>query len=466
MTILTRRQWLASSAAGAVSGRAARPLNIVFLLTDDQRWDSLGCMGHPVVETPHLDRLAREGVLFQNNFCATAICCTSRASIFTGLHEPTHGISDFSTPLPGEVHARSYPVLLKRAGYRMGFAGKYGVGDKLPADDYDYWQGLPGQAGTYWHEWKGRRTHLTRMIGEQAVEFLESGPPGRPFCLSVSFKAPHAEDPNPRQYIYDPAQAGLYKDAVLPVAKTAAPAYFDRLPAFLKTSEGRVRWGWRFRTPESYQEMVKGYLRLITGVDQVVGRIRAALHKLGVADKTAIVFTSDNGYLLGEHGLADKWFMFEESIRTPLIVYHPGLPAGRRGTVRQEQTLNVDIAPTLAALADVTPPASIQGASLVPLLYDEARNWRRDWFYSHHFVHKLIPKSEGIREERWKYVRYIETDPVYEELYDLRADPGETNNLAADPRHAGQVDRLRGRWKQWSDHLAVASPVQPYQALV
>lgn len=466
MTI-TRRNFLgaAAGALAAMQAQAKRPPNIVFLLTDDQRWDTLGCMGHPIVRTPNVDSLAREGVLFRNNFCATAICCTSRATIFSGLHETTHRISDFSTALPEPVHARTYPVLLKRAGYRMGFVGKYGVGTDMPAGDYDYWQGLAGQAGTYWHEWKGRRTHLTRMMGEQAIEFLESSSGDRPFCLSVSFKAPHAEDPNPRQYIYDPAQDGLYKDATVPVPKTAAPEYFDRLPDFLKTSEGRVRWGWRFRTPESYQEMVKGYLRLISGVDDVVGDIRSSLHRLGLAGNTVIVYTSDNGYLLGEHGLADKWFMYEESIRTPLVVYDPRLPAPLRGSERTEMALNVDLAPTFVSLAGLQAPSSMQGSSLLPLVWGESPRWRQDWFYSHHFRHKLIPQSEGVRAERWKYIRYIESNPTFEELYDLRADPGETANLAGDPHHRKQLNHLRTRWSRWRHHLADSSPVREYQTL-
>lgn len=464
MTI-TRRNLLAAAALAAMRAQPKRPPNIIFLLTDDQRWDTLGCMGHPIVRTPNVDILARDGVLFRNNFCATAICCTSRATIFSGLHETTHGISDFDAALPEPIHARTYPVLLKQAGYRMGFVGKYGVGADLPAGDYDYWQGLEGQASTYWREWKGRRTHLTRMMGEQAIEFLESSSGDRPFCLSVSFKAPHAEDPNPQQYIYDPAHAGLYKDVAVPVPQTAAAEYFDRMPDSLKKSEGHVRWGWRFRTPESYQEMVKGYLRLISGVDDVVGDIRAALHTLGLADNTVIIYTGDNGYLLGEHGLADKWFMYEESIRTPLVVYDPHLPVQLRGRERTEMVLNVDLAPTFVSLAGLQPPSSMQGSSIVPLLRGESPRWRKEWFYSHHFRHKLIPQSEGIRTERWKYIRYIERNPTFEELYDLRLDPGETNNLTASADHRNQLNHLRKRWSMWRRHLAASSPVRPYRKL-
>ncbi len=458
MMSMTRRSLLGGAAAFAASALGApdRRPNIVFLLADDQRWDTLGCMGNHIIRTPNIDRLSQQGVTFQNNFCATAICCTSRASVFTGLYEKSHGITDFSTALSPRIHAQSYPVLLKKAGYRTGFVGKYGVGNDMPASDYDYWQGLAGQGGTYWHEWKGKRTHLTRMMGEQALEFLEGSGKSQPFCLNVSFKAPHAEDPNPKQYIYDPVDEGLYNNVTIPTPKTAAPEYFEALPEFLKTSEGRVRWGWRFTTPESYQEMVKGYYRLISGIDAVVGKVVKKLEQMGVADNTVIVYTSDNGYFLAEHGLADKWFMLEESIRTPLIVYDPRLAANARGKRRSEMTLNVDLAPTLLSIAGVEAPGSMQGRSFMPLVAGGSQQWRSEWFYSHHFKHPRIPMSEGIRDGRWKFVRYLEKD--YEELYDLREDPMEIRNLHGQQAAAGQEERLRTRWKTWNKALEAWTP--------
>ncbi|MCX6621080.1 MAG: sulfatase-like hydrolase/transferase, partial [Acidobacteria bacterium] len=196
--MISRREFVGGAAASAVG--AVRP-NIVFLLTDDQRWDTLGCMGNPIIRTPNIDRLAAQGVTFRNNFCATAICCTSRASVFTGLLEKSHGISSFSSDLAPRLFAQSYPALLRQAGYRMGFIGKYGVGTHLPADTFHYWRGLAGQAGNYMREHNGRRMHLTRIFEEQSVEFLKESTARQPFCLSVSFKAPHAEDDNPSQYV-------------------------------------------------------------------------------------------------------------------------------------------------------------------------------------------------------------------------------------------------------------------------
>ncbi|MCX6621081.1 MAG: sulfatase-like hydrolase/transferase, partial [Acidobacteria bacterium] len=245
----------------------------------------------------------------------------------------------------------------------------------------------------------------------------------------------------------DPALKDLYKDATIPVPKTAGPGYFDALPDFLKGSEARVRWGWRFTTPESYQEMVKGYYRLISGVDDAVGSIVAALEKLGMRENTVVIFTSDNGYYLGEHGLADKWFMHEESIRTPLVISDPRAAAGRR----DEMSLNIDLAPTMLSLAGVERVASMQGRDLMPFVGGQKPPWRKDWFYSHHFRHERIPRSEGIRSERWAYMRYLDSKPLYEELYDLRTDALEEHNLAG--RTRAQV-HLQERWTVWNKALA------------
>jgi Arylsulfatase A and related enzymes len=463
----TRREFLASLASVPAVGprahsRDANRPNILFLLTDDHRWDALGCMGNKVIRTPHLDRLAADGTLFLNNFCSTAICMASRASIFTGLHERSHGISRFDLPLTPQAFARGYPALLRKAGYRTGFIGKYGVGNTMPAAEFDYWKGFPGQ-GRYFVEHNGRTVHLTNLMGDQAVEFLESGDAKQPFCLSVSFKAPHAQDEDPRQYLYDPGLENLYQNATVPVPKTATRRYYEELPPFLQNSEGHIRWKKRFATPEEYQKSVKAYYRLITGVDNVVGRIRKKLDEIGQAANTVIIFTSDNGYYLGERWLADKWYLHEESVRTPLIIFDPRLPQSRRGRRRREMTLNLDLAPTMLDVAGLKPPASMQGRSLLPLVRGERISWRTEFFYSHLFQHPGIPKSEGIRNERWMYARYIETDPLYEELYDLRRDPFEEHNLAHDSSASEQLQAMRKRWQAWRDALARWSPDVSWQ---
>ncbi len=457
---LSRRRFLhllgAGTAALAVPGcgllrnKTVEKPNVIFLLTDDQRWDAVGCMGNSVIKTPNMDRLAAKGVLFNNNFVTTSICAPSRASIFTGQYQRRHGIDDFNKGFSPSAWAQTYPMLLRQAGYYTGFVGKYGMANQspLPEEQFDHFWGFAGQ-GQYFHEIGGEQVHLTKMIGEKSIEFLEKRRQDRPFCLSVSFKAPHVQDTHPDQFLYDPQLGQLYSDVTIPVPETAAPQYFEILPEFIRKSEGRTRWQLRFATPEQYQNSVKGYYRLVSGVDVALGQIIASLEALGLYENTVVIITGDNGFFLSEHGLAGKWLMYEESIRTPLIVYDPRLTGSLQGQRREAMTLNIDIAPTILDFAGVKIPEGMQGKSLRPLIINAGDNWRTDWFYEHHFGYDgRIPRSEGIRTERWKYVRYIDQDPPYEQLFDLVSDPKEINNLAQDQSYLPVLGKLRDRWQE------------------
>ncbi|HJT78544.1 MAG TPA: sulfatase, partial [Gemmataceae bacterium] len=399
----------------------------------------------PVVRTPHIDALAARGTLFPNHFVTTSICCVSRASIFTGQYARRHHINDFSTPLTPEALARTYPALLRAAGYRTGFIGKYGVGNVMPVKAFDYWRGFPGQ-GRYFEP--GAAEHLTARLGDQALEFLSGCDGTRPFCLSVSFKAPHCQDGARREFPPDPRDASLYAGVTIPVPRSATEAAFRKLPDFVQHSEARKRWQRRFATPELFQQSVRDYLRLVTGVDREVGRIVDALRKAKLDGNTLVVFTSDNGFFYGEHGLAGKWFMYEESIRVPLIVVDPRAPEGARGRKVEAMTLNIDLAPTLLDYAGVAVAPAMQGRSLRPLVRGEHPAWRTDWFYEHHTLPKILPPSEGVRTERWAYLRWTGPEPAVEELYDLRADPLEEHSLAAAAGHRETLTRLRARWAE------------------
>jgi len=436
-----------SEAEGPKALGMAKP-NIIFLLTDDHRADALGCAGNPVIYTPNIDDLAKNGVRFKNAFVTTSICAPSRASIFSGQWTRRHGINDFATSFSQEALAQTYPLLLRQAGYIIGFVGKYGVGrgPDFPADKFDLWYGCPGQCDPYERkDQNGNYKHLTEIMCDQAIEFLHGCSKYQPFCLSVSFKAPHVQDADPRQFVYDRAHKNLYKDTIIPVPQTADPRYFEALPEFLQKSESRRRWQIRFSTPQMYQESVKGYYRLITGVDLVIEKIRQELKHLNFADNTVIIFSADNGFYLGEHGLAGKWFPHEESIRVPLIVFDPRTKNRKsyRGVTLEQFALNVDIAPTILELAGVEIPQQMQGRSLVPLLKGQKPKWRTEFFYEHLYEHKTIPKSEALRTQRWKYARYI--DYGYEELYDLKNDPHETTNLAKDEKYLQTLESLRKR---------------------
>lgn len=448
---LPRRRFLTLAAAVALARAQNRRPNLIVLVTDDQRWDTLGCMGNRIIQTPNIDRMAAEGVVFTNHFVTTSISMSSRASLFTGLYLRTHRINDFQTSFSEAQYARTYPEILRRAGYRTGFIGKWGVGDQMPAHRFDYFRGFPGQ-GHYFPKRPDESVHLTEVMGGQAVEFLRGSRPPQPFCLSVSFKAPHVQDEDPRQFLHSRATADLYRDVEIPVPKTADPRYIALLPIEVQRSEARRRWAVRFSTPALYQQSVKAYYRLITEVDTVVGRIRDELRRLGAEDHTVILYTSDNGFYLGEHGLAGKWFMHEESIRAPMIVFDPRLPASRRGARRSEMTLNLDLAPTILSLAGVSGPP-MQGRDLAPLAEGRTIPWRTEWFYEHLFEHAWIPRTEGIRTSELKYTRYLDTRPLFEEVFDLRSDPLEERNLVHESGRLDEASRLRERWRRWREAL-------------
>jgi arylsulfatase A-like enzyme len=443
---------LFSVAPAAVA--VAAPPNLVFILTDDQRFDSMGCAGNTAIQTPNLDRLAANGVRFRNHFATTAICAVSRASIFSGQYERRHGIGNFSTPFSADQWQATYPMRLRAAGYRTGFIGKFGVGNakQIAAreGDFDYWRGLPGQAGEWFIDPQdATKTHATARFGDQALEFLDGSTNGQPFSLSISFNAPHARDGKPREFRPDLRDESLYANDTLPVPVTATEEYFNRLPEFVRKSEGRRRWEKRFANPEMFQSTMRDYYRLVTGIDREVGRIMAKLEERGLATNTVIVFTSDNGWFAGERGMADKWLMYEASIRLPMIVLDPRIPSAARGRTVDALTLNIDCAPTLLDLAGLPIPEQMQGRSLRPFLTGERpADWRTDFFYEHHFGPAIIPPSEGIRTERWTYLRWMPPNPESEELYDVRADPFEQRDLAADPAFAETLKTLREQWRR------------------
>lgn len=438
-----------------------RPPNILFLLTDDQRWDTLGCMGNRIIQTPVIDGLAREGVVFNNAFVTTPICVTSRASFFTGLYARSHGIWAFRQRFSPAQFAATYPALLRKAGYRVGFVGKYGLDEPPePRDQFDDWRGFLGQGKHFPQGEPG--PHMTQVMTDQAREIIGAQSPAQPFCLSISYKSPHVDDPDPRQFLADPRDEHLYRDVRMPVPKTMDTRSIERFPIEIQGSEARRRWAVRFSTPDLYQRSVRNYYRMITGVDRSVGELIAALEKRGLRDNTVIVFTSDNGFYLGEHGLAGKWFMHEESLRVPLVIHDPR-PGAARGARVDAMTLNIDCAPTLLELAGAAPAPSMQGRSLVPWLRGERPAWRSEFFAEHLFQHDWIPRSEGVRTERWKYARYLDLPGPFEELYDLHADRYEETNLAPLPAHRAQLEALRKRREAWLAALAAWRPGQPWR---
>ncbi|TVP83004.1 MAG: hypothetical protein EA353_00045, partial [Puniceicoccaceae bacterium] len=369
----------AELASGELSARAAeattRP-NVIFFLTDDHRNDGLGVAGHPVLKTPVMDTLAEQGVRFENAFVTTSICMASRASILTGVTERTHGNTFGQPPVPGPIARLSYPVLMRDAGYRTGFIGKYGVQMHQfnPAREFDVFH--PVNRTPYFKQMPdGSQRHETDLCADHAIAFLQAQSPDQPFSLSISFNAPHAEDRDRRPGIghfpWPPSTDGMYEDIKIPPPRLSDPAIFEALPDFLRHSMNRERYHWRWDTPEKYQTNMRAYFRMISGIDNAIGRIIDTLRDEGLADNTVIIVTGDNGFYLGERGLSGKWSHFEESLRVPLIVYDPRLPAEKRNRVVAEKALNIDIPATLLDLAGIPAPDLYQGQSLLPLVRGE-----------------------------------------------------------------------------------------------
>jgi arylsulfatase A-like enzyme len=442
-----RLLWLLACLSGSCALLAQAPdsrPNFLFILTDDQRWDALGHAGNPLIHTPEMDRLAASGYYFPHAFVTTPICAASRATLMTGQYERNHGFTFGTPPLDSARCQLSYPRLLREAGYHTGFLGKFGMNwAEDPRESFDHF-GPENQNG-YWKltgPGGSQHIHLTDYLGDQAVAYLEERERGQPFCLSLSFHAPHANDRLPEQYVWPPRLDSLYAEVRIPDPLMGEPEWFEAQPDYVKSGLNRLRWYWRFDTPEKYQRRVKGHYRMLSAIDENLGKIRQALEAQGLADNTLIVLMGDNGYFLGERGLAGKWLMYEPSLRVPLVIYdpRPGHPARRI----EQMALNLDLAPTFLDLAGLAVPADMQGQSLLPLLEGKTVDWRGDFLCEHLFDMPYIPQSEGVRTERYKYFRY-RADPFHEELYDLQRDPEERHNLADDPAHTNTLLRLRQR---------------------
>lgn len=429
-------------------------------------------MGNPILRTPNLDRIAEQGIRFRNSFVTTAICCCSRASILTGQHMWRHGIRDFEIPLSAPQLELTYPVLLRKAGYRTAFLGKYGVGGaqaygpaklssvdaqgrapgtvrpslSLPSDRFDFWYGFP-QSINFLQMVDGQKRHLTELLTEKTIEFLRGNPADRPFCISLDLKEPHG----PWNY-FDPEVPDNYRTSDVPLPPSATQADFEAQPEFIRNSLNGYDGGrWPADARARFVREARTSYRLVEGVDRAVGRIMTTLQELNLDSDTVVIFTSDNGSLRGAHGLAGKWLSYEESVRVPLIIRDPRLPAGSRGGLREQMALNIDLAPTMLRLAGTTVPDTMQGSDLGPVLADPQAKWREEWFHEHTYTPEgdrlPIARSEAVRTTRWKYIRYFETTPRYEQLFDLVNDPLERTNLANKEGHKGILAEMRNRWK-------------------
>ncbi len=421
--------------AHSAIAEATRP-NILFLFTDDQRFDTLGCAGHPIVKTPTIDRLAAKGVRFENAFVTTPVCWVSRAVVLTGQWARSHAIRESVPTVKPESLEFIFPVVLRQAGYRTAHFGKWHLkappGFK-PEKQYDEFEDIT------WNPYfktmpDGSKRHETDIIGDRAIAFIESQPKDKPFCMNLWFNAAHAEDKDRRpgigQHPWPQSTDGMYDDIPIPRPRLDSMSIYDAHPQFLKKSINRSRFFWGYDTPGKFQTNVRAYYRMISGIDKAVARVLTALDKAGLSDNTIVVYSGDNGYYLGDRGFQGKWSHFEESLRVPMVIYDPRIPASGQGRVLKEMALNVDLAATFVDWAGLPKLAQYEGRSLAPFVRGEkVADWRNHFFCEHLDLAPTLT-WEGIRGERYVYARYFDQKPPYEFLYDLKTDPDELSNLA------------------------------------
>jgi N-acetylglucosamine-6-sulfatase len=446
----------ALSQSSVNSKPAARP-NIVFILVDDLRWDELGIAGHPFLKTPHIDRIGKEGARFRNAFMTTPLCSPSRASFLTGQYAHTHGITDNVDRSAASHRLVTFPRLLRESGYETAFIGKWHMGnDDTPRPGFDRWVSFKGQ-GTYLdpdinEDGKAVKPagYITDILSGYAVEFIRRRR-DKPFLVYLAHKAIHPEAKqqndgsvdltNPERFIPAERHQHLYASRTIPHRPNYKRAPEGK-PALLRQIGNLPPLGPATATRD---ETILGRQRTLAAIEDSVGDILKALKETGQLDNTILVFTSDNGYFYGEHGLSfERRLAYEESIRMPLLVRYP--KRIKAGTVRDEFVLNLDLAPTLLELAGLTVPDTMQGRSLAPLLKGEKTAWRNS-FLIEYYSDKVFPRIarmgyKAVRNQRWKYIHYLELDGM-DELYDLKTDPYEMKNLIDQPGAQEPLGRMK-----------------------
>jgi arylsulfatase A-like enzyme len=489
---ITRRDalaFLAGSAASLRFGSAAwrrpsseegkkKPPNIVVFMTDDQRQDAMSVAGNRILLTPNMDRIALEGVRFRESFVTNSLCGPSRASFLTGLYSHAHGyISNADPPAfeqqKGIERQTTYVERLRVAGYRTAIVGKWHLRGSPSESGFGQWVIFPWQGEYFDPDMIANgavvkmRGHSCDVVGDQALAQLRAAATEQPFCLLVHFKAPHRSWEPPARF------ENTFADVEVPVPRTFEDRLEGRPDAVRRATMAIADMGdfakrgvspdlsREERKRRNLQELVKNYYRVLLAVDENVGRVLKFLDEKRLADDTVVVYTSDNGFFLGEHGLFDKRLMYEPSIRVPMLVRLPS--RFRPGHVDSDHmVLNVDLAPTLLELAGVDPTTGLHGRSFLPLLDRREVPWRDAFLYEYYEypAAHCVRKNRGIRTDRWKLIHFFE-QPEEWELYDLKTDPDETVNLAGRRDQRERVRRLRERMEALRRELGDSDPPGP-----
>ncbi|WP_282135259.1 sulfatase family protein [Seonamhaeicola maritimus] len=453
--------------------------NIIFLMADDQASYTLGCYGNADVKTPNIDKLSSMGVTFDHNYATTAICMASRATVMTGLLEFRTGTNFLHGPMKQETWDQSYPVLLRQAGYTTAFAGKFGFEIQketeekaiMPEADFDAWAG--GSAQTSYDTKKNKALlkysekypHSTMAYGAFGSDFIKSSvQKDKPFCLSISFKAPH------RPTTPDPRFNAIYKGKTFQKPGNYGREYGEHFSKQSKQGRQYPRFfEWHYN--DKYDQVMATYNQQIYGIDQAVGMIIETLKQTGADKNTVIIYTSDNGFFCGSHGYGSKVLPYEESSKVPLIIYDPRHPNSNKGIRSKALTGNIDIAPTILSLAGLNPKEKIDGKNIMPLYNNPNEEIHKTmalinvWGPSE--THSLSIVSKDYKYIYWGFADkgYVET----EELYHLKNDPLELENVADSPKHKDHLHNLQNdydeRVKSWKAKAVNYNNYERYSTL-
>lgn len=460
---------LLAGSAGMTAAQAQskeKPPNFVFFLGEGTRHDALSIAGNAIVKTPWHDRIGREGIVFRNAFCTNSLCAPARATLLTGLYSRSTGALSnrhLQVPLPSDIPL--FTDLLRQAGYEIAIVGKVHVHNGVEERQWDYYFGhndatnnyvnpifKEGRDGKVGEAKQYRGVYPDDLTVDRALHWLENRRSEKPFCLLVWFVAPHEPFFRARRYF------NLYNQGtIIPV-----PANFDNdlkgypgKPKCFVAANNKIGTSWNHTSCGSLEGLAKDYYAGLAAVDENMGRILKYLEEKNTLDDTAIVYTSDHGYFLGEWRLFDKRLMHEPSIRVPTMMRFPKRILA--GTIRDETVLDIDVAPTILDLAGVPVPAHFQGKSLLPLSQTADPSFRKDWYYHYYQGGDESPQNRGIRTAQYKLIHYPDEEPQEFELYDLANDPGEEMNLYGNPDHAALLQRLRNRMLE----LEAAIPERP-----
>jgi len=451
--------------------------NILFIMTDDHAAHAMGCYGSVINQTPHLDRIAQDGMRFNNCFCTNALCEPSRATILTGTYNHINEVTTIGAHL--DNRQENVAKILQRNGYQTAIVGKWhlGQGEAHWPTGFDYWNILQGQGPYFDPEMvrNGEKVqyegYTTDLITDLSLEWLKERDKDKPFFLMYHHKAPH------RPWDPDDKHADMYEDTDIPTPETFDDDYSNRAAAAgaarMTVAEDLTERDLKQPVPEGlspeeekhwkYQRYIKDYLRCVASVDDNVGRVLDYLDEEGLTDDTIVVYTSDQGFFLGDHGWYDKRFMYEESLRMPFIIRYPR--AIQAGSVNDDIITNVDFAPTFLHYAGIEIPGEFQGRSFDPLLEDSTpADWPQSMYYRYwmHLAHHHVYAHYGIRTRRYKLIYYyadalgqpgaIDEKKAPEwELFDLERDPHELNNVYHHPEYADTAEQLRRELRSWQE---------------